>query len=198
VTVEEYRRFLEDEGYQTPRWWKNGGFGERSQPDEWEEQLLYPNRPVVNVTWYEAAAWCAWAGGRLPTEAEWERASRGPEGRKYPWGNEKPDPERANYDKTNINHATPVGLFPRGMTPDGIDDLAGNVYEWVADWYADNYSEQSSSVNPTGPASGQHRVLRGGSWFNGSWCLRSSYRVRYEPDLGYDGIGFRCVREVFP
>ncbi|HZT33077.1 MAG TPA: SUMF1/EgtB/PvdO family nonheme iron enzyme, partial [Bryobacteraceae bacterium] len=182
VTVEEYRRFVEDEGYQNQQFWKEGGYGERTQPDEWEEQLLHPNRPVVNVNWYEAAAYCAWAGGRLPTEAEWERAARGTEGRRYPWGPEPPDASRANYDETKVGTASPVGLFPRGATPapEGICDLAGNVWEWVADWYEE----------------GKYRSVRGGSWLFHSGDLRASYRYRLGPEIRVDYIGFRCAREI--
>jgi formylglycine-generating enzyme required for sulfatase activity len=93
VTVGQYRQFVEDEGYQDERWWTAGGFGEYSEPDEWERQVAYPSRPVVGVSWWEAMAFCAWAGFRLATEAEWERAARGTEGRKYPWG---PNPSTSN------------------------------------------------------------------------------------------------------
>jgi formylglycine-generating enzyme required for sulfatase activity len=196
ATVAEFRRFMEDDGYQNTELWKNGGFGARKQPDEWEEQLLYPNRPVVNVTWYEAAAWCAWAGGRLPTEAEWECAARGREGRMYPWGNEPPDPRRAGFDKTKIDHAAPIGLFPHGMTPEGVHDLAGNVVEWTADWYATTYYEQSPAENPKGPESGKERVLRGGSWNLESRFLRASIRFSSEPGVKSDKIGFRCVWDM--
>jgi formylglycine-generating enzyme required for sulfatase activity len=198
VTVEEYRRFMEDDGYQNLPWWKNGGFGELSRPDDWDDQLLHPNCPVVKVTWYEAAAWCAWAKGRLPTEAEWERAARGLEGRKYPWGNEEPDPERANYRRTKIKQPTPVGLFPPGMTRDGVHDLAGNVWEWVGDWHAEDYYQKSPFVNPNGPQSGKGRVVRGGSWGDGPRGLRSSQRKWDEPSSRYSFVGFRCAREVFP
>jgi formylglycine-generating enzyme required for sulfatase activity len=180
VTVQEYRRFIEDEGYQNEGWWRNGEAGERMQPDGWDEQLLHPNRPVVGVTWYEAAACCAWAGGRLPSEAEWERAARGTEGRRYAWGNEPPDTSRGNYDETRVGAPTPVGLFPRGATPEGIQDLAGNVWEWTADWYE----------------VGANRVVRGGSWNNHSRNLRAAKRNRYEPENRNFSIGFRCAREV--
>jgi formylglycine-generating enzyme required for sulfatase activity len=180
VTVEEYRRFVEDDGYQTEGFWKEGGFGTKTYPDKWDEQLLHPNRPVVNVTWYEAAAYCAWASVRLATEAQWERAARGTSGRKYPWGNEAPDTSRANYDETKVGAATPVGLFPRGATPEGIQDLAGNVSEWVADWYeTDTY-----------------RSVRGGSWIVRSWSLRAADRYRDLPEFRLGSVGFRCVREV--
>ncbi len=168
VTVQEYRLFVEGGG---------------PTPGEWDNQVLRPNCPVVRVTWLDAKAYCDWAGVRLPTEAEWERAARGPEGREYPWGNEEPDPDRANYDKTKVGRASPVGLFPRGSTPDGIADLAGNVWEWVADGSDD---------------SKEYRVLRGGSWFYDSTGLRSSARSGPPPGYWDDSIGFRCAREVFP
>jgi formylglycine-generating enzyme required for sulfatase activity len=180
VTVEEYRRFVEADGYRNRDWWQQGGPGGQTQPEQWEEQLQHPNRPVVNVTWYEAAAYCAWAGVRLPAEAEWERAARGTEARRYPWGNESPDASRANYDETKVGAPTPVGLFPRGATPEGIQDLAGNVWEWTADWY---------ETDKTG-------VVRGGSWFDESTFLRAALRLRFGPVLWVDGIGFRCAREV--
>jgi hypothetical protein len=120
VTVEEYKLFVDDGG---------------PKPARWDDQLLRPNCPVGRVTWFDAKACCDWAGARLPSEAEWERAARGPEGRQYPWGNEEPDPDRANCSETSIRRASPVGLFPRGSTPDGIADLAGNVWEWFEYWY---------------------------------------------------------------
>ncbi|MGH9719179.1 MAG: SUMF1/EgtB/PvdO family nonheme iron enzyme [Bryobacteraceae bacterium] len=180
VTVEEFRRFVEDDGYQKESLWKDGGFGEWTEPGEWEEQRLHPNRPVVNVTWYEAAAYCAWDRGRLPAEAEWERVARGKERRRYPWGNELPDTSRANYDETKIGKATPVGLFPRGATPEGVQDLAGNVWEWVADWYEKD----------------QGKVVRGGSWINVQWYLRAAVRGGLVPEGRVYDFGFRCAREV--
>jgi formylglycine-generating enzyme required for sulfatase activity len=180
VTVQEYRQFMEDDGYRKEVWWKEGGLGERMEPDQWEEQSLHPNRPVVSVTWYEAAAYCAWAGGRLPSEAEWERAARGTERRKYAWGNEPPDASRANYAETKVGAPTPVGLFPRGATLEGIHDLAGNVWEWTADSYE----------------AGKYRVVRGGSWVDRSRNLRAAIRYRIEPESRSVDVGFRCAREV--
>jgi formylglycine-generating enzyme required for sulfatase activity len=180
VTVEEYQRFIQDDGYQNARYWKTGWFGQRTAPDGWEEQLLHLNRPVVYVTWYEAAAYCAWAGGRLLTEVEWEFAARGTEGRAYPWGNDLPDPSRANYRETELNAPSPVGLFPRGATPEGVQDMAGNVWESTADRYEE----------------GEHRVVRGGSWFYGSRNLRAADRHGYLPGNRYGYIGFRCARDI--
>jgi formylglycine-generating enzyme required for sulfatase activity len=196
VTVEEYKRFVENEGYKNQRWWNAGGFGKSNEPRAWDEQLLHPNRPVVNVSWYEAMAYCAWKGVRLPTEAEWERAARGTPGRKYPWGDEQPDAGRANYEAGKVGHATPVGLYPRGATPEGIEDLAGNVDEWVADWY-EKYAE-SPGRNPGGPEGGEVRVVRGGSWYFYPSYLRAAIRLRNAPFGRLNYIGFRCVREVIP
>jgi formylglycine-generating enzyme required for sulfatase activity len=183
VTVAEFRRFVEDGGYQDERWWAAGGFGVHSEPRKWEEQMEHPNWPVTQVTWYAAKAYCAWAGVRLPSEAEWEWAAGGKEGREYPWGKEKPDATRANCRETGPIHATPVGLYPAGATPEGIEDIAGNVWEWVED----------------AAEGGKLRVLRGGSWYFVESDLRSGARVRYVPDYWDDDIGFRVSREVsFP
>ena len=180
VTVVEYRRFVEDEGYREKRWWKEGGVGERAEPGEWEWQKDHPNRPVTSVSWYEASAYAAWAGARLPSEAEWERAARGTEGREYPWGCEKPDANRANYRPRGPSNATPVGLYPAGGTPEGIMDMAGNVWEWV-----ENSEDQ-----------GKLRVLRGGSWENDAAGLRAEVRGRGDPGSWSDHFGFRIARSV--
>jgi formylglycine-generating enzyme required for sulfatase activity len=201
VTVQELRQFVEDEeGYRGERWWQAGGFGKTTEPENWDEQVLHPNRPVVGVSWYEAVAYCAWLSGRLqrevrlPTEAEWERAARATTGRKYPWGNEEPDSERANYSPGNVRHPTPVGLYPRGATPEGIDDMAGNVWEWVADWYG--AYEKAPPKNPKGPEQGAARVVRGGSWFNNPNDARAAYRFNLNPDGRLNIIGFRVVGVV--
>jgi formylglycine-generating enzyme required for sulfatase activity len=192
VAVEEFRRFIEDDSYQNRRWWKEGGFGKFQQPEEWEDQLLHPNRPVVRVSWYEAAAYCAWAGGRLPAEAEWERAARGAEGRRYPWGNEAPDADRANYVVTKVGHPTPVGLFPRGATPEGIHDMVGNVWEWVADRYRERYDRRATRKKEEY----RFRVVRGGSCSVFWRGLRAASRVKGVPGGRLVDLGFRCAREV--
>jgi formylglycine-generating enzyme required for sulfatase activity len=195
VTVFEYDPFVASGGYKEERFWEAGGYGTFAAPGHWQQQLRYPNRPVVEVTWYEAAAYCAWAKGRLPTEAEWERAARGGrEGTRYPWGNEKPDEFRANYFGGGANQPTPVGMYPEGATPQGIHDLAGNVLEWTADWWG-RYSE-AAARNPRGPEKGSGKVIRGGSWDSIARGLRVSSRDWSVADARVDDMGFRCVREL--
>jgi serine/threonine-protein kinase len=143
--------------------------------------VQHPNRPVASVSWYEAAAYCAWDGVRLPFEAEWERAARGIEGREYPWGKEEPDEQRANFDR-KVGNPTPVGLYPAGATPEGVADMAGNVWEWLEDWYERD----------------RVRVLRGGSFFLDSRNLRASFRYMDVPGDRSNSVGFRCARDVAP
>jgi formylglycine-generating enzyme required for sulfatase activity len=191
VTVGLYRMFVADEGYEQRNLWKAGGFGEFLQPEEWEDQLQYPSRPVVGVSWFEATAYCQWAGCRLPTEAEWERAARGTSGRKYPWGDEDADPLRLNYGESGIGHATSVGIYPLGATPEGIFDLAGNVAQWCGDGYGLYTAEEA--VNPLGPKEAIARVLRGSSWsITGKGC-RTAYRCGVEPKYRGDFLGFRVT-----
>ncbi len=191
LTVGQYRQFVEDDGYEDQGWWDAGGFREFSAPSEWESQLPYPSRPVVGVSWYEAAAYCAWAGYRLPTEAEWERAARGTDGRKYPWGDDPADPQRLNYVGSSINGATPVGIYPLGATPEGICDLAGNVLEWCTDSRRE-FSAKSVRY-PRGSAEAGGRVIRGGSWGFRSRGCRAAFRYAYEPSSRIGNLGFRVA-----
>ncbi|MGA1839903.1 MAG: SUMF1/EgtB/PvdO family nonheme iron enzyme [bacterium] len=201
VTVGQYLRFIEDGGYQERKHWGAGEFGEYEKPDNWEDQLRYTSRPVVYVSWFEAAAYASWCGGRLPTEAEWERAARGPgdEYRKYPWGNKEPTKNTANWYEAGIGHATPVGIFPEDCSPEGVIDMAGNVWEWCQDWYSGTYYEectQKGIVKDTeGPEKGLKRVLRGGAFrdrFLG--VLRCASRYGDWPGLRSGIVGFRVVR----
>jgi formylglycine-generating enzyme required for sulfatase activity len=195
VTVVEYDRFIAAGGYTEEKLWKAGGYGQFQAPGHWQRQLRYPNRPVAKVSWYEAAAYCAWAEGRLPTEAEWECAARaGRKGARYPWGNETPDQFRANYIEGGPGQPTPVGMYSEGATPQGIDDLAGNVFEWTADWWG-GYSE-AAARNPKGPEKGPGKVIRGGSWGVNPRRLRVSYRNWGDALARHGNIGFRCVREL--
>ncbi len=170
-----------------------GPTGRKKMPDypSFNPGWSKTDHPMVNVSWDDAKAYCQWAGGRLPTEAEWEYAARGGKsGLVYPWGNELGS-ENANYDSGGT---CPVGSYPANGF--GLDDMAGNVWEWCSDWYDDNYYSLSPDKNPQGPSSGKVRVLRGGSWFVNPRNLRASGRLRLPPDSRSDFIGFRCAREV--
>jgi len=191
VTVCEYQRFVDDGGYTKEDHWPSKGFGKWPAPEEWEDQLQHPNRPVVCVSWYEAAAYAAWAGCRLPTEAEWERAARGTDGRRYPWGDDEPNPALLNSWESRIHEPTPVGLYPGGASPNGVLDMAGNVWEWCSDWYG-GYADAEVS-DPRGPASGPARVVRGGSWGSYARLCRSAYRDGIEPERRGGRLGFRVV-----
>lgn len=191
VTVAEYDRFIKDRGYEDKRHWEAGGFGEREKPGRWDDQLRHPNRPVIYVSWYEAMAYAAWAECRLPTEAEWERAARGIQRRQYPWGDDEPGPTLFNYDG-NVGNATPVGVYPRGRTPEGAHDMAGNVVEWCQDRFADYTADPEG--RPEGSVSEEPaRVLRGGSWGTNARDCRCACRDWGTPVYRYDDVGFRVA-----
>lgn len=198
VTNEKYLEFVQATGHRPAlddtceteacrqgNLWKGENFPERIR-----------NQPVTQVNWYDAVAYCKWRGKRLPTEAEWEKAARGPSGNMYPWGNSAP-PGKATYRRKwrGVNTLTDVGSYPNGASVYGVHDMAGNVWEWVADWYDRHYYKKKIISNPKGPKNGKFKVVRGGSWVNYADTLHSAFRRWSRPEVRFNDTGFRCAKD---
>jgi formylglycine-generating enzyme required for sulfatase activity len=167
-------------------------YGSYSRDSYFDDLEVYGEHPVVYVSWYQARNYCAWAGRRLPSEAEWEKAARGPNGQKYPWGAAPPSAALLNFDGDDTVR---VGSYPLNASPYGAYDMAGNLYEWVADYYAANFYEAQKAVNPTGPQSGSTHVVRGGCFLNDTENFVTT-TVRfglYGENANDAGAGFRCA-----
>ncbi len=180
VTNAQYKRFVDVQGYQVPSHWENG------QIPKGKEHL-----PVVNVSWRDAMAFCQWAGVQLPSEAQWEKAARGTNGRLYPWGNEQPTAKLCNFYDSKIGDTTPVGNYPDGASPYCCLDMAGNVWEWTSSLFK-GYSYDLKDGREELKDSG-HRTLRGGAFDLNVSYVRCTYRSDGEPDVRYDALGFRVV-----
>lgn len=154
-----------------------------------------PSQPVVGISWFDASDYCAWVEKRLPTEAEWERAARGEDGRIYPWGNNL-DCLHANYRECGRSFTITVGSYPQGKSPYQLMDTAGNAAEWVADWYDPNYYAASPPENPKGPENGKYRVVRGGSWVRYAYLMKISNRAGQSPETRNNSTGFRCAKSA--
>ncbi len=212
VTNAQFAAFAKAENYQTVAekwkwsWVYSAGSWERVKNADWAHPgglktnlLEKDDHPVVQVTWDDAVAFCDWLsettgrGFRLLSEAEWEKAARGVQARIYPWGDELPTEHLCNSGN-RIGTTTPVDSYPQGATPDfGILDMAGNVWEWVADWYEEDYYAKSPKRNPTGPTNGEKRVKRGGCWFNSGIWVRTATRLTGHPNTLGNTSGFRCA-----
>ncbi len=199
VTNAQYHAFVKATGHRTPEnccepkynIWKG------DSPAPGVEEL-----PVINVSWDDADAFCKWSGGRLPTEAEWEKAARGTDGRIYPWGNEPPSGNRANYSFDPVSMWDGAASLAKkdqyefGKSPYGAFEMAGNVWEWTQDWYDENYYKSSPAKNPTGPPKGDARVIRGASWRNTADMLRAANRNKHAPGERRVYIGIRCAKDA--
>ncbi|NIM10895.1 MAG: SUMF1/EgtB/PvdO family nonheme iron enzyme, partial [Candidatus Aminicenantes bacterium] len=210
VTVMQYMQFAKNTNSHYPEWLEKGNkynikTGSDDHYKKFGPALTGDNYPIVGVSWNDVIAYCKWLTEktslkfRLPTEAQWEKAARGPDGREYPWGKHPPYHEKkyyANYDKEDkFKYTSPVGSFPGGASPYGLLDMAGNVWEWCNDWYDSDYYKNSPDKNPQGPESGTYRVVRGGSWYRYAAEIRCAYRFYYAPSLRYFNFGFRLCQD---
>ena len=229
VTNARYRKFLEwiqtsgDHGHchpeelenkdHTPRYWRdynpllaNPDYA-RTTPFH-SETFTADDTPVVGIDWFDAFAYAAWAGKRLPTEAEWERAARGRDGRRWPWGDDWQwgyanlggekrgmDIPAKGHEKDGFIYPAPSGSLEKGVSPVGCYDMAGNAMEWCADWYRGDYYSTAPDTNPPGPETGLYRAVRGGSSQNSPSSVRCAKRFFYEPEFRNFTLGFRCAKD---
>lgn len=180
TTVAQYQKFIKATNRPAPKYSDN-------------EKFNGPNQPAVGMSWKDARDYCEWAGKRLPNEAHWEKAARGTDGRRYPWGQEI-DPSRANVrgKKDGFRYASEVGSFPQGQSPYGVMDMAGNVWEWMDNWYMPYPGNQHKN-----DAYGKTmKVIRGGAWYANMDLARSTTRGQSPPERKHNTIGFRCVKTI--
>lgn len=190
VSNKEYKEFMRATGHTAPAYWD-------------DPRLNNSEQPVVGVNWYDASEFCEWKGKRLPTEAELENAAKGPDGHHFPWGH-KVDPSKANYGQ-NVGKTKPVDAYPGGVSGYGAYNMAGNVFEWVSDWYDPNYYKVSPALNPQGPPVGYNfakqgpvKVLKGGSWLAPHHSFHTSHRFWNQPENNSYGVGlgFHCAQSA--
>ena len=192
MTNGRYLEFVRASGHRVPQNSKN------PTRNLWQGDAIsdsLSDRPVINVDWFDAESYCAWAGKRLPTEAEWEKAAKGTADRRFPWGNVEPTVKHLNFNQRWIGEKTlmPVGSYEAGKSPFGAYDMAGNVWEWVNDWYDAHYYEKSPAKDPKGPDRGTKKVIRGAGWQNETPTVRIFTRVDSDPTIRNESTGFRCA-----
>jgi iron(II)-dependent oxidoreductase len=205
VSNEDFQSFIADGGYHRVQFWEAEGLlwrqsGEVTEPAFWRDRLFnLPEQPVTGVSYYEAQAYASWAGAKLPTELQWEKAARGTHGASYPWGEDEPDASRANFAPGFVPvriSPIPIRECPDGDSPYGCRQMAGNVYEWCLDFFqADTPSRRADDMLYEGRPS-RRRVLKGGSWGSGSSRLRTSARWSGPPELRDNILGFRLIRDL--
>ncbi len=201
VSAKDYAAFLNQIGT-SKGYYHDNKFGTLEYNGTFRARPGLEDFPVNNVSWFGANAYCEWKKKRLPTEAEWEKAARGPNGRIFPWGDQKPSHDQARFFQTwteEIKHRVmvPVTRYGNGTSVYGVFNLAGNVKEWVDDWYdREYYSETEHQINPRGPLGGEFKVLKGGSWRDLSSFLYSSFRNNNQPESRMDDYGFRCAKDA--
>ncbi len=190
VSNQRYKKFMDETGHAAPAYWD-------------DRRLNKPNYPVVGVNWYDAKSFCEFEGKRLPTEAEWEKAAKGPKNKHFPWG-EKFEQEKVNCCQ-DVGSTSPIDSHAQGASESGIFHMAGNVYEWVSDWYDHKYYGVSPPLDPQGPdqgfdwgALGEMKVVRGGSWFAPESSNHNSHRFWNQPENNSYGVGlgFRCAMDA--
>ncbi len=190
VTNQQYLAYVATTGHKEPF----NVYGDGSLFDVTDIDTL----PVVQITWHDAADYCQWVGKRLPTEAEWEKAARGNDGRPYPWGDSAPSPKHVNFERDWVATRTllPAGSLQDGASPYGVHDMSGNAREWVQDWYAKDYYQIADTRNPKGPETGLLKVIRGGSWHSSASDIRTGARGKGGFALKTHGTGFRCAKDM--
>ncbi|MFC1716015.1 formylglycine-generating enzyme family protein [Candidatus Poribacteria bacterium] len=209
VTNAQYYQFWSADGGEKSKH-TPASYGGAYKIGDWPEVAkTKPNYPVVGITWYDASAYAEWVGKRLPTEAEWEKAAREATVRTWPWGDDfnleipvtegesqRTHSNRRDGDDGYDNTTAPVASYPTGASPYGVHDMAGNVWEWVVDWYDEDYYGSSPTENPKGPDAGKLKVARGGSWNNREHDQRCANRYYSYPDSWGNTLGFRCAKSV--
>ena len=195
VTNGRYLQFVTETGHRSPL--------HPTDPTKnlWQGNMMpesITNLPVINVDWYDAEAYCQWAGRRLPTEAEWEKAAKGSNDWRFPWGDVEPTNEHLNFGQVWRGEATlvQVGIYEKGKSPYGVYDVAGNVWEWVADWYDPDYYQKSPDRNPKGPITGVDKAIRSSGWQVETPQVRIFTRIKSKPTDRNHSTGFRCAMDV--